>query len=388
METAMETPPPAAETRKEPTPAAAAQTVPETKKEPTPPAPAPAPAPAPPPPAPAAVVVAAAARGDGKRKRGRPRKYGPDGGLLRPLNATPISASVPDDSGGGHYTPASAVGAAMKRGRGRPVGFISRAAPVVAVPVTAATPTPAVVVSTPPPPAPVSVAAVAAPTPQHLAPPLGDVVGCASGANFTPHILNVATGEDINMKVISFSQQGPRAICILSANGVISNVTLRQHDSLGGTVTYEGRFELLSLSGSFTPTEKGGTRDRCGGMSVSLAAADGRVIGGGVAGLLVAASPVQVVVGSFLPSYQMEQNGKKPVIEMKTVAAQPTVGFTISSGGDMADSYSGSQARAGKGASAFRVENWTAQPVASAPPAAEARRTPSSEVIKVPVSGG
>jgi hypothetical protein len=29
-------------------------------------------------------------------------------------------------------------------------------------------------------------------------------------------------------------------------------------------------------------------------MSVSLAATDGRVIGGGVAGLLVAASPVQV----------------------------------------------------------------------------------------------
>ncbi|KAM3295872.1 hypothetical protein ACQJBY_038281 [Aegilops geniculata] len=401
METVMETSPPAAETKKEPTPPAATQPAPETKKEPapetkkeptpTPPAPAPAPSP---PPAPAAVVVAAA-RGDGKRKRGRPRKYGPDGGLLRPLNATPISASVPDDSGGGHYTPASAVGAAMKRGRGRPVGFISRAAPVVAmpmpVPVTAATPTPAVVVSTPPPPAPMSssVAAPAAAAPaQQLVPPLGDVVGCASGANFTPHILNVATGEDINMKVISFSQQGPRAICILSANGVISNVTLRQHDSLGGTVTYEGRFELLSLSGSFTPTEKGGSRDRCGGMSVSLAAADGRVIGGGVAGLLVAASPVQVVVGSFLPSYQMEQNGKKPVIEMKTVAAQPAMGFTISSGGDMEDSYSGSQARAGKGASAFRVENWTAQPVASAPPAAEARRTPPSEAAKVPVSGG
>lgn len=41
------------------------------------------------------------------------------------------------------------------------------------------------------------------------------------------------------MKVISFSQQGPRAICILSANGVISNVTLRQPDSSGGTLTYE-----------------------------------------------------------------------------------------------------------------------------------------------------
>jgi len=41
------------------------------------------------------------------------------------------------------------------------------------------------------------------------------------------------------MKVISFSQQGPRAICILSANGVISSVTLRQPDSSGGTLTYE-----------------------------------------------------------------------------------------------------------------------------------------------------
>lgn len=47
--------------------------------------------------------------------------------------------------------------------------------------------------------------------------------------------------KDVTMKVISFSQQGPRAICILSANGVISNVTLRQPDSSGGTLTYEVR---------------------------------------------------------------------------------------------------------------------------------------------------
>lgn len=45
--------------------------------------------------------------------------------------------------------------------------------------------------------------------------------------------------QDVTMKVISFSQQGPRAICILSANGVISSVTLRQPDSSGGTLTYE-----------------------------------------------------------------------------------------------------------------------------------------------------
>lgn len=36
-------------------------------------------------------------------------------------------------------------------------------------------------------------------------------------------------------------------------------------------------------------------------MSVSLASPDGRVVGGGVAGLLVAASPVQVI--NVLPSF-------------------------------------------------------------------------------------
>lgn len=42
------------------------------------------------------------------------------------------------------------------------------------------------------------------------------------------------------------------------------------------------------------PSETGGMRNRSGGMSVSLASPDGRVVGGGVAGLLVAASPIQV----------------------------------------------------------------------------------------------
>lgn len=64
------------------------------------------------------------------KKRGRPRKYGPDGSLIRPLNATPISASapMPTSVAPGQYTPASAVGAAMKRGRGRPLDFAGAAA--------------------------------------------------------------------------------------------------------------------------------------------------------------------------------------------------------------------------------------------------------------------
>lgn len=41
-------------------------------------------------------------------------------------------------------------------------------------------------------------------------------------------------------------------------------------------------------------SDSGGPRSRTGGLSVSLAGPDGRVLGGGVAGLLTAASPVQV----------------------------------------------------------------------------------------------
>jgi len=132
---------PAAADAEQPAPA------PETATTPTPASSQPAPAA---PTAASAVPAAVAGRGEGKRKRGRPRKYGPDGSLLRPLNATPISASVPDDAGGAQYTPASAVGSVMKRGRGRPVGFVSRATPI-SVAVTAAAPTAAVVVSAPAP---------------------------------------------------------------------------------------------------------------------------------------------------------------------------------------------------------------------------------------------
>ena len=47
--------------------------------------------------------------------------------------------------------------------------------------------------------------------------------------------------QDVSSKIMSFSQHGPRAVCILSANGAISNVTLRQAATSGGTVTYEVR---------------------------------------------------------------------------------------------------------------------------------------------------
>jgi hypothetical protein len=53
------------------------------------------------------------------------------------------------------------------------------------------------------------------------------------------------------------------------------------------------------LSGSFVPTENGLTKSRAGRMSVSLAGPNGRVFGGALAGLLVAAGSVQVTFVLF-----------------------------------------------------------------------------------------
>lgn len=56
----------------------------------------------------------------------------------------------------------------------------------------------------------------------------------------------------------------------------------------------QGRYEIISLTGSFEFPECDSSYSRIGALNVSLAGPDGRVIGGGVAGMLIAATPVQV----------------------------------------------------------------------------------------------
>ncbi|XP_047085989.1 AT-hook motif nuclear-localized protein 10-like [Lolium rigidum] len=205
----------------------------------------------------------------GKKKRGRPRKYGPDAPMSLALVTVPTapgSTVGPQDAQGasGPFSPtlpANFVPSASPpdggKKRGRPKGSTNKK--------------PRMSVAGPP------------------------------GVGFTPHVITVQAGEDVSGKIMSFSQNGTRAVCVLSANGTISNVTLRQTGTSGGTVTYEGRFEILSLSGSIFVKDIGGQRTRTGGLSVSLAGPDGRLLGGGVAGLLIAASPIQIVIGSFDP---------------------------------------------------------------------------------------
>ncbi|CAI9773090.1 unnamed protein product [Fraxinus pennsylvanica] len=127
------------------------------------------------------------------------------------------------------------------------------------------------------------------------------------GQGFTPHIISVAAGEDVGQKIMSFVQQSKREICIMSASGSVSIACLHQPASSGGSVTYEGLFDILSLSGSYTCTELGG---RTGGLRACLSSVDGHIIGGGVGGPLTAAGPIQVIVGTFLVDTKKDVTGK------------------------------------------------------------------------------
>ncbi|XWS59552.1 hypothetical protein CRYUN_Cryun08bG0131900 [Craigia yunnanensis] len=222
----------------------------------------------------------------GKKRRGRPRKYDADGNLRfqYPVVRTPPPGFTLSPSSPTEFS-------SSKRGRGRPPGSGNW---------------------------------------QILA-SLGELFANTAGGDFTPHVVKVNTGEDVVGKILSFSQKGPRGICVLSANGAVSNVTIRQPGSSGGILTYEGRFEILSLTGSFTVIDTGGVKSRTGGLSVSLAGPDGRVVGGGLAGILVAASPIQIVVGSFMPNGYNVHKRKHYRVQhtvASTVAAAPSATLT------------------------------------------------------------
>ncbi|XP_058107840.1 AT-hook motif nuclear-localized protein 17-like [Magnolia sinica] len=132
-----------------------------------------------------------------------------------------------------------------------------------------------------------------------------------------PTVLELSAGSDVVESVLTFARRRHVSICVLSGSGSVANVTLRHPTSHASTLTLHGRFDILSLSGTFlcspSPTTKAP-------FTISLAGAQGQVIGGTVAGALVAAGPVVLMVASFTnPSYhrlpaeeeEAEDNSKK-----------------------------------------------------------------------------
>ncbi|GFY86333.1 putative AT-hook DNA-binding family protein [Actinidia rufa] len=150
------------------------------------------------------------------------------------------------------------------------------------------------------------------------------------------HVLEVSAGADIVESVSIYARRRGRGVCVLSGNGTVSNVTLRQPAApAGSVVTLQGRFEILSLSGTVLPPP---APPGAGGLSIFLSGGQGQVVGGNVVGPLMASGPVVLMAASFANAVferlplEEEEEGAVPV----QPAASQTSGVT-GGGGHLGD---------------------------------------------------
>lgn len=110
------------------------------------------------------------------------------------------------------------------------------------------------------------------------------------------HIMEVPDGCDVFHTMSAFARRHQRGICVLSGGGMVTNVTLRQPASPTAVVSLHGRFEILSLAGSFLPPP---APPAATGLTIYLAGDQGQIVGGSVVGALIASGPVVITTASF-----------------------------------------------------------------------------------------
>ncbi|KAL3830557.1 hypothetical protein ACJIZ3_019359 [Penstemon smallii] len=111
------------------------------------------------------------------------------------------------------------------------------------------------------------------------------------------HVLEISTGNDIVESLSVYARRRGRGVCVLSGSGTVSNVTLRQPAAPSGSVvTLQGRFEILSLTGTVLPPP---APPGAGGLSIFLCGGQGQVVGGSVVGPLIASGAVVLMAASF-----------------------------------------------------------------------------------------
>ncbi|CAN1258686.1 AT-hook motif nuclear-localized protein 18 [Linum perenne] len=98
--------------------------------------------------------------------------------------------------------------------------------------------------------------------------------------------MEVADGCDIVESIAAFARRRQRGVCIASAPG----------GAAAGAVSLQGRFEMLSLSGSFLPPP---APPAATGLTIYLGGGQGQVVGGSVVGALTASGPVVIMAASF-----------------------------------------------------------------------------------------
>lgn len=110
------------------------------------------------------------------------------------------------------------------------------------------------------------------------------------------HVMEIANGSDVAETLAQFARRRQRGVCVLSGSGTVTNVTLRQSSAPGAVMALHGRFEILSLTGAFLP---GPAPPGSTGLTIYLAGGQGQVVGGSVAGSLVASGPVMIIAATF-----------------------------------------------------------------------------------------
>ncbi|XP_051121592.1 AT-hook motif nuclear-localized protein 29-like [Andrographis paniculata] len=110
------------------------------------------------------------------------------------------------------------------------------------------------------------------------------------------HIFEIRSGGDVWKSIAAYARRRHYGVSILSGNGTVSDVTLRRPAAPGGAIYLQGRFEILSLSGTYLPRP---SPAGAGGLTIFLSGEQGHVAGGEVIGALTAAGPVVVVAATF-----------------------------------------------------------------------------------------
>ncbi|XP_075516687.1 AT-hook motif nuclear-localized protein 27-like [Primulina tabacum] len=177
------------------------------------------------------------------------------------------------------------------------------------------------------------------------------------------HVLEVSAGNDVVESVSVYARKRGRGVCILSGSGTVSNVTLRQPASpAGSVVTLQGRFEILSISGTVLPPP---APPGAGGLSIFLSGGQGQVVGGSVVGPLLASGPVVLIATSFanavferLPLEEEEDAAAPATVAQSQPDASQSSGVTA--GGHVSE---GGTAAGGGGSSFFSA---SAAPAAGA----------------------
>ncbi|XP_009591426.1 AT-hook motif nuclear-localized protein 28-like [Nicotiana tabacum] len=121
--------------------------------------------------------------------------------------------------------------------------------------------------------------------------------------SMSPYILEIPIGVDIINSITKFCRTRNMGLCVLNGSGTVTNVTLRQPSTTPvSTVTFHGRFDILSISATIVqpnasvPSNNNGIAN---GFTISLAGPQGQVVGGGVVGPLVTAGTVYLVAATF-----------------------------------------------------------------------------------------